>query len=445
MTQLKDLIEKIENGTARVGIIGLGYVGLPLSMLFAEKFRVVGYDIAKSRIDSLLNGKSYITNVKDEHIQAWLNKTFFPTNDYKILEKCDFFIICVPTPLTSDNDPDLSYIKNASETISRFLKKGQFVILASTTYPGTVEEVTIPILEKTGLKACTDFGVAYSPERINPGIEMGSIKDIPTIVGGINNECTDITEKLYSKVFDRVVKVKDCKTAEATKIMENIFREVNIALVNEMALIFEKMGIDTWDVIDAASTKPFAFMPHYPGPGVGGHCIPLDPLYLSYKAKKYGFIPRFIEMSTEINNFMKMHTVNLIMDGLKEAGRKISGSMVAVLGLAYKGDIDDIRESPSAKIIEELINMGLNVKVYDPYSKSIDTRCGRFVSEKTLQATMNGVDCAVFITDHSKFRKIDPQRIVKLMRTPLIVDCRNILRKKNLDGIIYYCIGKGRR
>ena len=414
-------------------------------MSFAKKFCVVGYDINEDIVNLLLNGKSHIKDVKNEEIKIYLNKTFFPTNKYAGLKKCDFIVICVPTPLTEEKEPDLSYVKSACEVILKILRKGHFIILESTTYPGTTEEIVVPILERSGLKAGVDFGVAYSPERIDPG-SGHKVEKIPKIVAGINQVCTDIIAKLYVCIINAdVVKVKDCRTAEATKIFENIFRNVNIALVNEFALICERMEINVWDVIDAASTKPFGFMPFYPGPGVGGHCIPLDPYYMSYKAKKFGFIPRFIELSGEMNDFMRIHALNLIEKGLEEVGKKIYNANIAIMGLAYKKDIDDTRESPAKKIVEELVNFSAKIKVYDPYVNAIETRFGMFVSENCIEDASRDVDCAVFITDHNEFNNINLEKIQKLMRHPVIIDCRNIFKNVDDGSIIYYGIGKTHR
>jgi len=348
----------------------------------------------------------------------------------------------VPTPLTKEKEPDLSYIKSACETICKVLRKGHFIILESTTYPGTTEEIVVPILEKSGLKAGIDFGVAYSPERIDPG-SSHKVENIPKIVAGITHECTDIAAKLYECVINAgVIKVKDCKTAETTKIFENIFRNVNIALVNEFALICERMGIDVWSVIEAASTKPFGFMPFYPGPGVGGHCIPLDPYYMSYKAKKFGFIPRFIELSGEINNFMRIHAVNLAEYGLSRVGLGICESIIAVIGLAYKKDIDDVRESPAKKIVEEIVIANGIVKVYDPYVKSIKTECGEFFSTKNLKEALSDADCAIFVIDHTAIKNNNLSELVKCMRHPIIIDCKNIFADTKADNFIYLGIGK---
>jgi UDP-N-acetyl-D-glucosamine dehydrogenase len=297
------------------------------------------------------------------------------------------------------------------------------------------------------LKAGIDFGVAYSPERIDPGNRKYTVEKIPKIVGGVNEECTEIAAKLYGSIIEKVVKVKDAKTAEAVKMVENIFRNVNIALVNELSLIFEKMGINTWEIIDAAATKPYGFMAFYPGPGVGGHCIPLDPFFMSYIAKRYGFIPRFIETSGEINEFMRMHVVNLVEKGLKKVDKKIREAKVAVMGLAYKKNVDDTRESPSINIIEELVNLGAEIKVYDPYVKSIKTKVGEFYSEERVESALRGADCAVFVVDHDVFREMEMRRmkeLMELMASPVVVDCKNLFDgNKKMDIVIYLCIGKG--
>lgn len=443
---MKQLISKIKNNTANIGIIGLGYVGLPLAMIFSKKYRVIGYDINKNVIESLCSGKSHVLDVTNVELDEYLNKTFYPTYDVEGLTNCDFLIICLPTPLTKEKEPDLSYIKKASETISTFLKKHQFVILESTTYPGTTEEIVIPILEKTGLIAGIDFGVAYSPERIDPGNKIRT-ENIPMIVGGINDLCTSIVSKLFESVINAsVVQVEDCKTAEATKMFENIFRNVNIALVNEFALICEKLDINVWTVIKAASTKPFGFMPFYPGPGVGGHCIPLDPYYMSYKAKKVGFIPRFIEISGETNDFMRMHVVNLVEKGLSKKGLRLNGSTIAIIGLTYKKDINDIRETPTKKIIEEILNAYGKVKVYDPYVKFLETDYGKYMSEKNIEDVLYDTDCAVFVIDHTLIKNISLPEVVKCMRNPIIIDCKNIFPEaRENKNILYIGIGNTSR
>jgi len=436
---MEKLITKINDESATVGIIGLGYVGLPLAMVFAKKFQVVGYDVNENIVSTLKTGKSRILDVKDIAIQDYVNKSFFPTCNSDDLKVCDFFIICVPTPLTEERLPDLRHIKSACKSIAGVLRKKQFVILESTTYPGTTEEVVIPILENTGLKAGVHFGVAYSPERIDPGNKQFTIEMIPKVVGGINEQCTNIAAALYGSVINEIVPVKNTKTAESVKMIENIFRNVNIALANEMALIFERMDINAWDVINAAATKSYGYMPFYPGPGIGGHCIPLDPYYMSYKAKKYELIPRFIETSGEINEFMKMHVVNLVEKGLKQVDKKIYNAKVAVMGLAYKKNINDTRESPSIKIIEELIRLGADVRVYDPYVASIETNFGMFVSVENIEDALNNADCAVFIVDHDIFKEIN--NLDKLMNSIVVVDCKNIFGED--ECINYLGIGKG--
>ncbi|MDI6704237.1 MAG: nucleotide sugar dehydrogenase [bacterium] len=441
---MEELIKRIEDGRVRIGILGLGYVGLPLAMVMAKRFHVVGYRRNKSQVDLLLKGVSYIKDVKDEVLKRYLGKTFFPTTNYKELEACDFLIICVPTPLNGKKEPDLSFIEDSCRTILKVLRRGHVVILESTTYPGTTEELIVPMLEQSGLKAGVDFGVAFSPERVDPGNTKYTTENTPKVVGGINEEIADIVVKLYESVISaEIFKVKSCKIAEASKILENVFRGANIALINEMALIFEKMGIDTWEVIRAASTKPFGFMPHYPGTGVGGHCIPLDPFYLTYKAKRFGFIPRFIELSGLMNEFMPIHTINLAEEGLKEVDKKISNSTFVVMGLAYKEDIDDTRESPSEKIIEELVNLQGKVKVYDPLARSIKTRRGEFHSEKSLEEAIKDTDCAIFVVSHTEFRNLDLRRF-KQNGVKVIVDGRNIFEKEDVTslGMVYKGIGK---
>ena len=438
---MQNLLSKIMDHSAEIGIIGQGYVGLPLAMAFAKKFTVFGYDVCSGTVERLRAGKSHIQDVTGEQLSRFLGETYHPTSNPEDLRRCDLLIICVPTPLSEDKIPDLSYIKSACTTIRAVLHPGQFVILESTTYPGTTDEVVVPILEETGLVAGSDFGVAYSPERVDPGNKNFPIDKVPTVVGGINAECTEIAAALYGSVVDQVVQVRDARTAEAVKMVENIFRNVNIALVNEMALIFERMGIDTWEVIDAAATKPYGFMPFYPGPGIGGHCIPLDPYYMSYRAKKYGFIPRFIETSGEINEFMKMHVVNLAERGLRQVGKRLYGAKITIMGLAYKKNINDPRESPAIKIIEELANLGADVRVYDPYVPSIRTRAGVFASVGSVEEALSGAECAVFLVDHDVFRGISVETVKGLMASPVIVDGKNLFAGG--EGIVYLGIGKG--
>jgi UDP-N-acetyl-D-glucosamine dehydrogenase len=438
--KMDNLIGKIHNGCALIGIIGLGYVGLPLGLAFARKFKVYGYDVNKATILNLINGKSHIQDISDNHLLNYVGRSLFPTTNLDDLKKCDFIIICVPTPLTEDRIPDLNYIKSACKTIARILRKNQFIILESTTYPGTTEDIAVPILEETGLRAGDDFGIAYSPERIDPGNKNFTLEKIPKVVGGFNDICGRIAAVLYASIIDEVVTVRNMKTAESVKMVENIFRNVNIALMNELALIFERMGIDIWEVIDAAATKPYGFMPFYPGPGIGGHCIPLDPFYMSYRAKRFGFIPRFIETSGEINEYMKMHMVNLTEIGLKHVEKRIYGAKVAVLGLAYKKNINDMRESPAIKIIEELVNLGAEVRVFDPFIPAITTKMGVFNSMKSISDVLDGVDCAIFLVDHDLFKGIQLDVLEKLMDTPVVIDGKNLFQ--NTEGLVYLGVGK---
>ncbi len=425
MEWIENLQNKIKNGSAIIGIVGLGYVGLPLAAIFSKKFQVIGYNKNKEKIGLLKKGISYIEDVKDNEIDL---DRLYPTDDYSCLKNCDFIIIAVPTPLREDKSPDLSYIKKAGEEVGEILKKGQFIILKSTTYPGTTEEFLTPILEeKSKMKATADFGVGYSPERVDPGNKKYKIENTPNVVGGLTPEFTEICAMLFEGITGDVIKVKDCKTAEAVKMIENIYRNVNIALVNELALIFEIMDIDIWKVIEAAKTKPYGYTPFYPGPGVGGHCIPLDPYYLSYRAKHFGLIPRFIETAGEINDYMPIHSINLARKGLKKIGKNLRGTKTLILGLSYKRNIGDTRESPAINIIEELVENGAEIKVFDPKAKSIKTRFGDYYSGNNLEESLNWAECAIIVTDHDEFKQNNV--IIQCIRDEKIVfvDTRNVL------------------
>ena len=441
---MKDHIEKINQKEAVIGVVGLGYVGLPLSVAFAKKFKVHSFDVDVELIEELKQGKSRVEDVPDSLLSSILGKSLFPTSDESVLSECDFIVICVPTPLTESKEPDLRHIKGACEVIQRSLRKGQFIILESTTYPGTTDSVVVPILEKSGLKAGRDFGVAYSPERIDPGNKEFTLETTPRVVGGINGECTVIAQKLYESIVNRVIPVRDCRTAEATKLLENIFRNVNIAMINEMALIFEKMDINTWEVIEAASSKPYGFLAFYPGPGVGGHCIPLDPFYMSYRAKQFGLTARFIELGGEVNAFMRFHVVNLLVGGLSRTGKTLKESVIAVLGLAYKPNINDTRESPAKKVIEEILLRGGTIRVYDPFVTHIETEAGIFQSGENVEDTLRDADAVILLVDHDVLREINSEVFSEYMNTtPVIVDTRNILEKPHRD-IVYIGLGKGR-
>lgn len=434
------LKQQIEDHSAVIGIMGLGYVGLPITMAFAKHFQVIGYDVNESTINTLKKGNSHIKDISAEVVQEHLNNTFFPTNDEKHLHSCDFFILCVPTPLNSEHEPELKYVESATKTIANQLRKNQFIILESTTYPGTTDEVMKPILEESGLVAGVDFGLAHSPERIDPG-NTSTVEDIPKVVGGITDECTDIAAALYGTVLKHIVPVKDAKTAEAVKILENTYRCINIALINEMSTIFDKMGIDTWEVIRAASTKPYGFSPFYPGPGIGGHCIPLDPYYLAYQAKILGCIPKFIEVADEVNHYMKIYTVNLAREALCKIGKTLRGANIVVFGLAYKKNIDDARESPAQYIVESLKTMGANVTIHDPYVSVFHTKSGVIKSEASISDALRNTDCAVFLVDHDEYTQINQTMMVDLMKYPIIVDCKNIFKEHN--ELMYCGIGKG--
>ena len=375
---------KLQARTARVGIIGLGYVGLPLALLFNEqRFPVMGFDIDEKKVDTLNAGGSYIYRIPPTEIVVARQGGFSATADFARLSDMDAVIICVPTPLDEYHEPDLSYITATAESIAPHLRPRQLIVLESTTYPGTTEEVLIPILEKankSGLKASRnngggDFYVAFSPEREDPGNETVARRDIPKVVGGLDRHASEMAAGLYGSIFNRVVPVSTPAAAEMTKLLENIYRCVNIALVNELKLLCLRMGINIWEVIDAAATKPFGFHPFYPGPGLGGHCIPIDPFYLSWKAKEFDFHTRFIELAGELNMQMPYHVVSSVASALNERRKTINGSKVLILGVAYKKDIDDLRESPSLTIIELLQKQGAQVSYHDPYFKFVG-RCG---------------------------------------------------------------------
>jgi UDP-N-acetyl-D-glucosamine dehydrogenase len=429
------LKNKVQQREARVGIIGLGYVGLPLALLYSEqKFRVTGFDIDARKVDTLAKGGSYIYRIAPEEIQAAKGSGFSATSDYSQLSDMDAVIICVPTPLNEYHEPDLSFIRNTTHSIAPYLRAGQLVVLESTTYPGTTEEVMIPILEKEnrhGLKAARgssaggdEFLVAFSPEREDPGNTSVARRDIPKVVGGLNPAASEAARALYGSIFNRTVPVSSPAAAEMTKLLENIYRCVNIALVNELKMLCLRMGIDIWEVIDAASTKPFGFHPFYPGPGLGGHCIPVDPFYLSWKAKEWDFRTRFIELAGEININMPYHVLASVSSALNSQKKSLNGSRVLVLGVAYKKDIDDLRESPSLTIIELLQKQGAIVSYNDPYFPTIGR--GRKYDLQLKCAPLDNLgnyDCVLIVTDHSDY---DYQRIVR--EAQLVVDSRNATR-----------------
>jgi len=434
-TSVDQLKTRIQNHQARVGIIGLGYVGLPLALLYSEqKFRVTGFDIDARKVDTLAKGGSYIYRIAAEEVQAAKTNGFEATADFSQLTAMDAIIICVPTPLNEYHEPDLSYITDTTHSIAPHLRAGQLVVLESTTYPGTTEEVMIPILEKenkSGLKAARneaftgkEFFVAFSPEREDPGNTTVARRDIPKVVGGLNPQASELAGALYGSIFNRTVPVSSPAVAEMTKLLENIYRCVNIALVNELKLLCLRMGIDIWEVIAAASTKPFGFHPFYPGPGLGGHCIPVDPFYLSWKAKEWDFRTRFIELAGEINTNMPYHVLASVASALNRHKKSLNGSRVLVLGVAYKKDIDDLRESPSLTIIELLQKDGAQVSYHDPYFPFIGK--GRKYDLQMKCAELKDLgqyDCVLIVTDHSDY---DFPTIVR--EAKLVVDTRNATR-----------------
>ncbi|MCM8759026.1 MAG: nucleotide sugar dehydrogenase [Candidatus Omnitrophica bacterium] len=426
---VKNLVEKIQSKTALVGVIGLGYVGLPLVLRFARKgFKVIGFDTDEGKIRALKKGRSYISHIPDSEIKS-LNKFFEATSDMSGLSRPDAIIICVPTPLDAHREPDMTYIKNTSCEISNYMRKGQLISLESTTYPGTTREILLPEFEKTGLKVGKDFFVVFSPEREDPGNKQFPAEKVPKIVGGITGKCLELGTLLYQSVFEKVVPVSSVEIAESAKLLENIYRAVNIALVNEMKLLFDRMGINIWEVIEAAKTKPFGFQAFYPGPGLGGHCIPIDPFYLTWKAREYDFHTRFIELAGQINNYMPYYVIERLIDGLNRQGKALQKSKILVLGIAYKKDIDDARESPGIKIIKILEEKNVQkVDYYDPYSPQLIK--SRQISHAIFsinfdKKTISKYDATIIVTDHSC---IDYDLL--LSASPLIIDTRNVYKKK---------------
>jgi UDP-N-acetyl-D-glucosamine dehydrogenase len=430
---LRNLEEKLRNKSARIGIVGLGYVGLPLAMAFSEAgFKVLGFDLQQKRVNLINQGRSYIADVSSDRLSAIrVKKLLEATTDQSKLGEVDVICICVPTPLTKTKDPDLSYVIRESEEISQHLQPGQLVVLESTTYPGTTKEVILPILERSGLKVGSDFYLAYSPERVDPGNEKYGIRNTPKLVGGIDSQSARLAELLYRQVAEAVVSVSCPEVAEMTKVFENVFRIVNIALVNELAQLCEKMGISVWEVIDAASTKPFGYMPFYPGPGIGGHCIPLDPYYLANKAREYDFHTRFIELAAEINEQMPHHITSRIMESLNARGRSLNGAEVLVLGAAYKKDVEDLRESPSLKLIQLLQEKGAKVSYNDPYISKIQLSEGTLSSVELTEESLSSADCVVIATDHSCY---DLEQIAA--QSKLVFDTRGATKRLKHDNIV---------
>lgn len=430
-----DLIGKIKSKKANIGIIGLGYVGLPLVIRFGEEdFNVIGCDIDQNKVEKLNRGESYIRHIPTEKIRTLINKNKFQaTSDYSRLKEVDCIIICVPTPLSNRREPDLSYIENTSDEIAKYLKDGQLISLESTTYPGTTREILLSRFENNGLKVGEDFFLVFSPERENPGDTKYNTKNIPKVVGGITSSCTKVGKTLYEQIVDQVVVVSSTEVAEFTKLLENIFRAVNIALVNELKMLADRMGIDIWEVIETASTKPFGFMPFYPGPGLGGHCIPIDPFYLTWKAREYDFHTRFIELAGEINTQIPYYIVEKVNYTLNKSGKSFKGSKVLVLGIAYKKDVDDQRESPSLKIIQLLREHGAEVIYNDPHVPECKGhRHYPDINMKSIELTdeiLSDADITLLLTDHTAYDYVFIEKHARC-----IVDTRNVFGKNGIKS-----------
>ena len=433
-----DLTELIVEKRARVGVIGLGYVGLPLIVEFCLKgYRGIGFEVDKKKADQINAGRSYIVDVSDENVQRCVSGgKLTATTDFSELSNCDVIVICVPTPLRKTKDPDMSYIIAAGEEIQKYMRRGQLVILESTTYPGTTDEVLLPMFEEKGFKLDDDFLLAFSPERVDPGNPQYQTHNIPKVVGGVSADSTEVAAMLYRQVVNEVHPVSSARVAEACKLWENTFRAVNIGMANEMARLCNTLGIDSWEVVRAASTKPFGFMAFYPGPGIGGHCIPLDPHYLSWKARQHGFDSQFISLAEQVNSGMPAYVVKLVSTALNDVKKAVNGSKVLILGVAYKKDIDDMRESPALSIIDLLRARGADLVYHDPFvpevtfdhAYTIGDAEPLYNSELTDDLVRNS-DCVVICTEHTD---IDYRRICEL--ASLIVDTRNALSNELRNG-----------
>jgi len=430
---VENLRDRIRSRKARTGVVGLGYVGLPLAVELAKAgFHATGIDLDERKVQLINDGRSYIPDVATADVQA-LHATgrLDATTDFAVVRELDTVNICVPTPLRKTKDPDMSYIVSAVEGIAKSLHPGMLVILESTTYPGTTEEVVQPRLEATGLKAGVDFFLAFSPERVDPGNPTFQTHNVPKVVGGITRACSELATELYGSAIQTIVPVSSTRVAEMVKLLENTFRSVNIGLVNEIALLCRRLKIDAWEVIEAAATKPFGFMPFFPGPGLGGHCIPIDPFYLAWKARASGFETRFIELAGHINGQMPDHVVDLVAESLNRRGKAVHGSRVLVLGVAYKADIDDIRESPSLDIMQTLIDRGARVEYSDPFVPTLEFAGRRFRSVPLTAAHLRRFDCAVIATAHSG---VPYAGVLKYSKG--VVDTRNALRGRRSRKIV---------
>ena len=422
---LETLLAKIRSREARIGVIGQGYVGLPLAMVMAEAgFDVTGYDVLPDKVAALNEGRSYIGDISDDELKAQIDAGLYRARtSFDDLAEADVVSICVPTPLSKTRDPDISYIVDASENVAKRLRPGQLIVLESTTYPGTTEELVLPIFEATGLKCGHDYFLAFSPERVDPGNPRFDIRNTPRLMGGISTACLEASSAMYGAFLENVVEMSSTQAAEMAKLLENTFRAVNIGLVNEVALMCRKLGLESWEVIDAAATKPFGFMKFYPGPGLGGHCIPVDPHYLSWKLKTLHYTARFVELASEVNTSMPDYVVDLVTDALNQEKKAVNGSRVLVIGVAYKANVSDVRESPALDVIELIRDRGADVVYHDPYVPSIRTPVGAMESQPLTDDLLSGADCVVITAAHSS---IDWRRGCTL--APAIVDTRNATR-----------------
>ena len=429
--QERALEERIVTKNASIGVVGLGYVGLPLALTFIEAgYLAAGIDVDGYRIDNLLKGRSHVTDVSDLEVQAAVEDgRFLPTTDWSALAEMDVVTICVPTPLRKTKDPDLTYVIAATEQVAQQLRAGQLVVLESTTYPGTTEEIVLPRLAATGLTVGRDFFLAFSPERVDPGNASFQTRNIPKVVGGITGACTRLAAQLYSRAVGEVVPVSSTRVAEMVKLLENTFRNVNIALVNEMAMMSAHMGIDVWEVIEAAATKPFGYMPFYPGPGLGGHCIPIDPVYLQWKARIDGFEPQLIQVAQRINEGMPLFVVTRAMELLNELGRPMRGSSIHLLGMTYKKDISDVRESPAIEIVRLLQSRGARVTYSDPYVPSLVIDGHVFQDQPITPDLAESRDLIVVVTDHTDFD------YAALRSARMVLDTRNALRGAHAENV----------
>jgi len=422
------LLQKILKKKALVGIIGMGYVGLPLVLRCCEEdFRVLGFDVDSKKVTTLKKGKSYLKSIPSFRVSQFVrNGLLEVTDDFSRLREPDCILICVPTPLTEKMEPDLQYIEKTTDTIRKHLRKGQLIVLESTSYPGTTEELILPQLESTAMRVGKDFFLAFSPEREDPGNQRFTTQQIPKVVAGITPSCQKAAVSLYRQIIKKVIPVSSTRVAELTKLLENIYRSVNIALVNELKMLSDRMGIDIWEVIEAASTKPFGFSPFYPGPGMGGHCIPIDPFYLSWKAKEYDFTTRFIQLAGEINVHIPYYVVSKIQDALNGRGKSMKGSKILILGIAYKKDVDDARESPALAIMDLLQKKGATILYHDPYIPvlpSFRKYLFQLKSSPLTERLLHRMDAVVVVTDHSQ---IDYPWVVK--HAPLTIDTRNVTK-----------------